>query len=148
MSRNRNPSRQNQSIQQSQRGRGSTPQVFAQREIYQGELPHPEHLRQYEELAPGITKMLLDERSIERSHRHELEIKQSKRSDRATIFGFLGTLSALLFGLVYLYIIYFALSEGKEEYIGQIIGYPLVAIIGLFITRRLTKFSRKGKSEE
>lgn len=64
---------------------------------YSGPLPHPDILRQFEQLYPGAAKQIFEDFELESAHRRMID----SRLVRAETFGqILGSLSAALIGLV------------------------------------------------
>lgn len=47
--------------------------AFSRQELFIGQLPHPEHFRQYEEVMPGISERLVRMAEAEQSHRHRMD---------------------------------------------------------------------------
>lgn len=62
-------------------------------EAYDGMLPHPRHLREFEELHPGITERLLTLVERQAAHRQALEQRELTMESRNSMCG-------LIFGLV------------------------------------------------
>lgn len=87
-------------------------------EVFKGPLPHPEILKQYEDIEEGFAKEIMQMAIREQEHRHEMEtmivrsetsvnssqidvIKTSiKMKSRLQIFGFVLTLSLVLIGTI------------------------------------------------
>lgn len=73
-------------------------QVVTYEESYSGDLPHPAHLRGFEEIAPGSAKKIIDNAVLESEHRRNWEnsalLSNFKLASRSQILGFI--LSVLL----------------------------------------------------
>ncbi len=72
--------------------------VVTHEESYSGDLPHPMHLRGFEDIVPGAAKKIIDNTVNESEHRRNWEdkalVSNFKLASRAQIFGF--TLSVIL----------------------------------------------------
>lgn len=113
-----------------------SPQVLSQH--FSGPLPPPAMLDQYEKLHPGFTAHLLEENRLEREHRQKMEEKATRHSQTAAL---MGILAAILVVAAFIGLVYYALVSGNGKYVGSIIGFPMVALVGVFITRKY--FQRK-----
>lgn len=73
-------------------------------EAYQGLLPHPEHLAQFNEISPGAADKIIDEFVRQGAHRRELEAQvvtgNESRGGRGQVLGFLLLLAVIICGTV------------------------------------------------
>lgn len=78
-------------------------------EIYQGSLPHPDHLKQFDEAVPGAARDIIDMAKSQQSHRQSLEaqlvqqagltiVGTQKTTNRAIIASFAIMMTAILCG--------------------------------------------------
>ena len=64
---------------------------------YQGPLPPPQHLREYNDILPGLAKTIVDEMQREARHRREVELTVVKTSAKIHIWSpFLGIVVLLV----------------------------------------------------
>ena len=73
-------------------------------ETYSGPTPHPEHLRQYEEIAPGSAQQMIDMAHDQARHRQHLEKVvvegNDKRATHGLYLGWFIAVVVLAFGFV------------------------------------------------
>lgn len=73
-------------------------------EIYSGPIPHPEHLRQYDEIEPGSAKLIIQMFIEQSKHRRKQEDKildaDIKGFARGQVFGFIILLLAIIGGFI------------------------------------------------
>ena len=78
--------------------------VVQKKEVYSGPIPHPEHLKQYEELVPGAANRLISMAENENAHRQKEEDKiinaEIINKNRGQIFGFILMLICLIGGFI------------------------------------------------
>ena len=113
-------------------------QVFSQQ--FSGPLPPPGMLEHYEKIHPGFTAHLLEENRLEREHRQRMEDKVARNSKISSL---LGIAAGILVVAAFIGLVYYALASGNGNHIGSIIGFPMVALVGVFITRKY--FQQKEK---
>lgn len=114
-------------------------------EIYTGPLPHPRHLKQYNEILPGAADRILRMAEKEQEHRHSREhkiidgqIEHGKRGQRYGLAAMLGTIIGAL--------------------VSEILGYPVVAgaflasaalsVVIAFIRGELNIFPQPSKQRD
>ena len=110
--------------------------VIQKKEVYSGPIPHPEHLKQYEELVPGAADRLISMAENENAHRQKEEDKiinaEIINKNRGQIFGFILMLICLIGGFV-------LIAIGKN-------GYGIAGLIGAAATLALAYiYGKKGK---
>lgn len=121
-------------------------------EEFKGPIPHPQILRQYEELQSGLANVIVDMAIKEQAHRHEMDttIVQSevllntghievirasiKLKTRLQIFGFVLTTALLAIGATCIF-----LDKNVESIV------PIILAVGSFCW---TMFYGKSKSDE
>lgn len=78
--------------------------VVTQEETYSGDVPHPVHLRGFEEIVPGSAKKIIDNAVSESEHRRSWEDNalagHFKLASRAQICGFILSLLLIIGGFV------------------------------------------------
>lgn len=114
--------------------------AYIQKEEFRGHLPHPELLRQYNEVSPGFADKIMHMAMQEQNHRHELESRivkseislndgqldiisaSIKMKKRLQLFSFLLTFFLVIVGTICIFI---------NKNIGSII--PFILAIGSFV---------------
>ncbi len=77
---------------------GLSIQQLIQAQQFSGPLPHPEHLRQYEEILPGAAERILNGFERQSTHRQDLELRVVQANIQAQTRGaWLGFVVALTF---------------------------------------------------
>lgn len=103
--------------------------VLQKLEIYQGDLPHPDILKGYNELYPEAAKKIIDNGISETEHRRKMEEKYLNGNISAhklgQIFGFIVALVIVLSGV-------FLIFTGHGISGTLLTGTTAVALIGLF----------------
>jgi uncharacterized membrane protein len=118
--------------------RPAQPQFFSQLEHYQGPLPHPKILQEFEQLVPGSAATIMGNFRVESDHRRSMERDESEAArgffarqldyrDRGQKMGFV----IALLGLV---VAGYAFYKNEPWAGGVIAGVDLVALVALFIT--------------
>lgn len=78
--------------------------LVAQKEEYSGPIPHPDHLRQYEEIVPGSGDRLIKMAESQVTHRQNSENKiidfEIKNKGRGQIFGFILAIAGIIGGFI------------------------------------------------
>lgn len=102
--------------------------IIQKKEVYSGPIPHPKHLKQYEELVPGAADRLICMAENQANHRQKEEDKivnaEIINKNRGQIFGFILMLICLLGGFV-------LIALGKDGYgISSIITAATVLSLG------------------
>lgn len=103
--------------------------VLQQLEIYQGDLPHPDILKGYNELYPDAAKKIIDNGIAESVHRRQMEERYLKGNIISyrfgQWFGFIVALSIILGGIY--------LISTDHPITGTLLtGTTAIGIIGLF----------------
>ncbi len=101
-------------------------------EIFQGPLPHPDHLKKYDEVCPGAAEKIVSAFISQSKHRMELETKvvdsNIKNEKRGQVFAFIIALIGIGAGILLLVI-------GKEisgfaAFFGTLASLTAVFIVG------------------
>lgn len=117
--------------------------MLLSQEVFSGPLPHPEVMRQYEEVVPGSAERILTMAEEQSRHRISMESKiipgQQRESSRGQIFGFILCLLLITVGTYAIYC--------DHEWIGGIIlTITVVSVASLFVSGRLSM--RKNLNEK
>lgn len=119
------------------KGKGRITKVRLQ-EVFEGPLPHPRILNQYEQVFPGATERIFRMAEKQQEHRHKLEIavvKSNIHNEKTGLYSSLViTLVVVISGAVLIY-----LGHGIEGFI------TLIATIGFHAYNFL---NQKKKQEE
>ncbi|EAA7556099.1 DUF2335 domain-containing protein [Salmonella enterica] len=93
---------------------------------FQGPVPPPAMLKEYNDVIPGLANRLIELTEKEQSHRHSIESYNVKISKRGQIMSFFVVLiiifAAILFGL-----------NGNTVLAGILVGIDLAALVTAFI---------------
>ncbi|EBB5496171.1 DUF2335 domain-containing protein [Salmonella enterica] len=93
---------------------------------FQGPVPPPAMLKEYNDVIPGLANRLIELTEKEQSHRHSIESDNVKISKRGQIMSFFVVLiiifAAILFGL-----------NGNTVLAGILVGIDLAALVTAFI---------------
>lgn len=112
------------------RGQDGQPDSWMKAELYQGMLPHPEHLRAFEDLHPGAVKIVFEQFQEQGNHRRYIEkvavTKQERRGDFGVWFAFLIGLAMIAAGTTAI------VNDHAYEGTGMI-GLTIVALTGNFV---------------
>lgn len=118
--------------------------VVQKREIFQGPLPHPSHLREYDDIVPGMAERLLALTEKEMGHRHNIQskaldgaIRKDKRGQWMAFF-----LSTAIFSLG-------GFLLWKEQYAvgATLISANVIGLAGVFIVGRLRVKTKQPESD-
>ena len=108
------------------------------KEQYSGPLPHPEIMRQYDSIVPGLANRIIHQFEEQSKHRRELEqkvIKSDLVMERlGLIFGFIIGMASVIGGII-------TALLGKELAGGFIGSSGLIGLVSVFIYG--TKSKRK-----
>lgn len=108
---------------------------------YNGPIPPPNMLQQYDDILPGAAERILRMAEEQSAHRKELEKKviegDDKRASRGQVFGFIIALVVITAGFVLMF-------TGKETLGISSIVTALSSLVLVFITGSLTR-SRERK---
>lgn len=118
-------------------------------EYYQGPLPHPDYLRQYEEMYPGAAKKMIDAGIRQTDHRINIETKavngQVLRGHMGVVFGFVLGLIGLIGGI---YVMATVESSVAVVMGGVLSSSSLGSLVGVFIYgTRSQRSEREQKSK-
>lgn len=114
--------------------------IFQHFELYQGDLPHPDILKGYNELYPEAAKKIIDNGIAESEHRRTQEVKSLKAQINISfvgqIFGFIVALVIIGAGAY--------LILNNHEITGSIMtGVSALGVIGLFTGQNQNKTRNK-----
>lgn len=121
--------------------------AFSAREVlYAGPVPHPDILRQYNELVPGSAERILAQAERQTDHRIAIERlaieSDVRRSQLGLIFGFVLALCCIVGGCT-------VAALGHDAAGGTIATAAVVALAGVFVYgTSLRKKERQRKAEE
>jgi uncharacterized membrane protein len=104
--------------------------VVAISESFSGPMPHPKHLRAYEEIAPGSANTMLKMAEREQVHRHKMQTLEMVYPYLGWFAGFVGLLACLAGA-------YLLAMAGHEGVAGGMLGVPALGVVGWFIKARL-----------
>lgn len=108
--------------------------VYEKVSMWQGPIPHPESLRQLEEVVPGCAKQIIDEFLDQSKHRKTLEnmviTEQNRQSGRGQNYGFI---IALFISIIGGFLIY----TGHDGAGVGILISEAFAIISIFVTGKI-----------
>jgi uncharacterized membrane protein len=111
--------------------------------VYQGIIPSPEMMKEYQEVDPSLPMRLVKAMEDEAAHRREVELMIIKNGFQANknniIFGFLALLA--LGVLSY----FFMINDHAIE--GAAIAGSIGAVISVFVIRKAISDKKKGKPE-
>lgn len=98
-------------------------------EMYSGPLPHPDIIRQYDEISPGAAEKIFDSFVRQNEHRIEMESRVVKDS----IFrAKLGLVMSFILSLICLYIAYKLFNTDKGSYGFGLILVNIAALVSVF----------------
>ena len=128
-------------------------QAIVQHTSFQGPIPHPEILAEYEEILPGAADRILQMAEKESAHRHNLEkhdaegaLELNRRNESLSFYsGICGqvvagaiTISAIAGGVI-------CILNGQIWSGGFLGGFPIAAIVYIFIAYRGPKSQKDAK---
>jgi hypothetical protein len=103
--------------------------VLQKLEIYQGDLPHPDILKGYQELYPDAAKKIIENGITESQHRRAMEDKYLSGNITShklgQLFGFLIALVVIIGGI-------YLIATGKQIAGSVLTGTTALGLIGLF----------------
>lgn len=100
-------------------------------EHYQGPLPHPEHLRRFEEISPGAAARLIGMAEREQSHRHSMERSEIN-------YPYYGLGAGLLIALVAVGGAIYLGYVGNIAVAAALVSVPVIGCIGWFVKSRVS----------
>ncbi|MDD2876062.1 MAG: DUF2335 domain-containing protein [Acidiphilium sp.] len=106
--------------------------IAALSESYAGPLPHPRHLKAYEDVVPGAARDILNMAMGEQKHRHRLQMMETAYPYLGWLAGFVGFLVCVS-GAIYL-----GINHQTAVALG-LVGVPSVGAIGWFIRARIVQ---------
>lgn len=110
--------------------------VEASLEQYQGPLPHPEHLKEFNEIIPNGAERIMAVYERQVLHRHDLEKGQMAIHSRSTIigqvFGFIMCILVLAFAA-------YAISMGQTATAISTVIAQIVFVGGAFVYTKMSK---------
>ena len=123
--------------------------TIIQQESYEGPIPHPRIIREYERILPGSADRILSMAEKQQEHRMALETKaiggQVDQSKRGQLFGFI-----LVFVCVAV-AVFFAVYFGMTAFAVTFLCVTMVSVVGLFVTGKMTvqkDLAKKSKDQE
>ena len=103
--------------------------VLQKLEIYQGDLPHPDILKGYQELYPDVAQKIIDNGIAESQHRRKMEDKYLSGNISShklgQLFGFLIALVVIIGGI-------YLIATDKQIAGSVLTGTTALGLIGLF----------------
>jgi uncharacterized membrane protein len=99
-------------------------------ERYIGPLPHPGHLKAYEDISPGSAQQIIAMARKEQEHRHTMQFLEILYSYLGWLTGSLGFIFCVA-GAVYL-----ALND-RDHVALALLGLPVLGVIGWFVRARV-----------
>ena len=114
-------------LSEDQKAKAVVKVVASKSEIYSGPIPHPDHLRQYDEISPGCAKLIIQMFVEQSEHRRGLDEKildaEIKGYSRGQIFGFIILLICLIGGFI---LVWFDKNgAGMAAIIAAVAGFAL-----------------------
>jgi uncharacterized membrane protein len=104
--------------------------LLLQKQSFSGPLPHPDILRQYDEIIEGGAERIIKMAESQSAHRQELERWAVKSG---SVLSFVGVAAALIISLGVLYVSY-KLIAGGHTVIGTVLSsVNLVGLVSVFI---------------
>ncbi|KGF06839.1 hypothetical protein HMPREF1634_07440 [Tissierellia bacterium S7-1-4] len=114
-------------------------------EMFSGPLPHPEIIRQYDEICPGTAEKIVDSFVKQTNHRIDMETRVIKSSVfRANV----GLFMAFIISLICLYIAYKLFNDDKSLYGLGLVILNLATLISVFIKKSNDKNKELKEKEE
>lgn len=110
--------------------------------FYQGAIPSPENMKEYQDVDPSIPGRLLQWTEDESKHRRSIENKYSTHSFATIIIGYLTGLFALC---LIAFLAYLFMREGHADE-GKWIALSMAGVISIFVLRKTVTF-KKDKPE-
>jgi uncharacterized membrane protein len=104
--------------------------VVAVAESFSGPMPHPRHLKGYEEIVPGSAREMLSMAQKEQSHRHRMQSLEMVYPYLGWFAGFVGLLACVILAT------YLGMND-HDKLAGGMLGVPSLGVIGWFIHARL-----------
>ncbi|MBX7158281.1 MAG: DUF2335 domain-containing protein [Verrucomicrobiae bacterium] len=103
-------------------------------ESYSGAIPHPSHLKAFNEIVPGSADLIFQEFKKQSEHRRALESyaipRQTDQSGRGQIFAFILVILFLIAGVL--------LTMYDHDKVGGILlGFTLLGVTSVFITGKI-----------
>lgn len=104
--------------------------------VYQGILPDPESMKQYEEIMPGFTEKMVNMTIDESVHRREIEKSVVKHSKNLALWGMGFAFSSVL---VISSLCFYAFQNNFPTQAATIATGVIVALAGVFLLRKPNK---------
>lgn len=108
-------------------------QLVKAAQYWEGVVPHPNDLKQYEEIQPGFADRLIRLTESEKEHRHHMENKIVNFSGISSI---LSTVIGLIAVIVVCYLCYYAFQKGYPGSAATIATGVLVSLAYVFVKRQ------------
>ncbi|WP_181919583.1 DUF2335 domain-containing protein [Alkalilimnicola ehrlichii] len=107
------------------------------RRHFQGPIPHPDTLQQYELIHPGSAEIIIGMAAKEQAHRHQMSNKALRAETREAT---MGQVFAFLLGTIVVLSGTYAAVNGHPVFGGLLGGGGLASLLSVFIIGR-----RRGK---
>lgn len=110
------------------------------RQEFNGPIPPPEILAQYDQIMPGLGQKIIDQFLSETAHRHDVESRTVSINKSITDGTMLERKNGQRYGFaifvfMLIAIVYLAMND-HDGVAGILGGTTMVAVIGLFVVRR------------
>jgi len=105
--------------------------VFTKVQMFRGPLPHPQHLQEYENIAPGIAKAIVDNSTKEQAHRHKMQTLEMVYPYLGWFAGFVSFLTCIVLATI-------LGLHGREWLACAFLGVPCIGAVGWFINSRIS----------
>ena len=103
---------------------------------YEGPLPHPEYLAQYDKIVPGAAERIIAMAEKEMNHRHEKDKSMYKNAIKTS---YLSITFAFLSVLVISGIAFYAFYKNIGVVAGTIVAGSIAAVVGAFLYKNKQK---------
>ena len=98
-------------------------QIISRAESFSGPLPHPGHLRAYNDVAPGSAQELLNMAKLEQKHRHHMQRSEMMYPYLGQVLGFVGFVSSVVGA-------YLLALNGHDVVASAMLGVPCLGVVG------------------
>jgi len=145
------PAKRNSSVEQKRPTVVSTVTAKAvmTAQSFEGPLPTPAMLREYDEISPGLANKIFDMAKAEQDHRHRLDFERQGADDRQRVriscHYALGQISGLLIGLSGILGGAYLVHEGKDLTGFGVFLTSVATLVGVYIFQRKTAKAKNSK---
>src|SRR5687767_6999221 len=109
--------------------------------FFQGAIPSPESMKEYQEVDPSIPLRLIKWTEDESKHRRRIEHKYANQSFATILIGYITGLIALC---LIAFLAYLFMKEGHAAE-GKWIALSMAGVISVFVIRRAVSSNKKDK---